>query len=134
MTPLTGPLPAEDPSYGDEGPPIQTGDDQREDALQLLTRQQERERNNLAMVLDTPAGRAVIIRILGECRVYASSISFGHADASAFDEGKRAVGLWLIQQLNGVDHTAYPKLLLEDIARARSEQALETGIRRATRR
>lgn len=55
----------------------------------------------------TLEGRNVLRRMLAECGIYRSSFR-DQATAMAFAEGKRAIGLWLLEQFN-----ACPDLYLQ---------------------
>jgi hypothetical protein len=80
---------------------------------------------DLEAVLATPAGRRLIYRMLGECGVYRSS--FSGNSGSFFQEGKRAIGLWLISEMEGVDVTAYPRMLLERAEHRAAVEAMGDG-------
>ena len=62
-------------------------------------------------VLKSRQGQKVIWHILGMCQLY--SESFTGNSTTFYNEGKRSVGLELLQMLEDTDKTAYPKLLLE---------------------
>ncbi len=79
--------------------------------VQLFELRKEREAKELAEVLSTDAGKAVLLRVLGQANVYKTSTKFGHQDASVFDEGRRSIGIWLIAELCSLDPMAYPDLL-----------------------
>lgn len=80
---------------------------------------------DLEAVLGTAPGRRFVYRVLAECGVYRSS--FSGNSGSFFQEGKRAVGLWLIAELEGVDVTAYPRMLLERAEHRRAVEAMGGG-------
>ncbi len=58
-----------------------------------------------------PEGRRLLHRFLRECGVYRTTFT-GDALTSAHNEGRRAMGLWLIQQFNDCQYL-YIKLLTE---------------------
>lgn len=72
----------------------------QEQQLIRETREAERKRQALMdaadfkTVIDTPAGRRFIRRVLAECGVHQSSFSSDPLNM-AFREGKRSMGLWL---------------------------------------
>jgi hypothetical protein len=56
----------------------------------------QRAEKDFAAVVDTPEGRRFIKRLLGECSVYQSTFT-GEALTTAHREGKRAIGLWVLE-------------------------------------
>ena len=67
---------------------------------------------DLEAVLSIPQGRRVLLRLLERCGVYRSAFT-GETEATALRLGEQNIGLWLIAQIEDVDPTEYPKLLLE---------------------
>lgn len=67
---------------------------------------------DLEAVLSIPQGRRVLLRLLERCGVYRSAFT-GETEATALRLGEQNIGLWLIAQIEDVDPTDYPKLLLE---------------------
>ena len=67
----------------------------------------EAERRNQAIldaqdfeaIAGLPEGRRLLKRLIGECGIYQTSFT-GDPLTSAHQEGKRAIGLWLIEQFN----------------------------------
>ncbi len=59
---------------------------------------QQAEQDFVALA-NTPEGRRFLKRLLAECSVYQSTFT-GDALSSAHREGKRAVGLWALEQFN----------------------------------
>ena len=86
--------------------PIDVGEE-----VQVSTRKtkvalkRETEIAQLKMLLDSVHGRAVIWRILSQCGVYRTS--FTGDSETFFKEGKRAVGLWLLDELFEADPAAF---------------------------
>lgn len=71
-------------------------------------REQEAEKRRQRALLDAqdfesiatlPAGRRLLKRMMVECGIYQSTFT-GDALTSAYQEGKRTMGLWLIEQFN----------------------------------
>ena len=58
--------------------------------------EQQAEQDFVALA-NTPEGRRFVKRLLAECSVYQSTFT-GDALSSAHREGKRAVGLWALEQ------------------------------------
>lgn len=69
---------------------------------------------SLEEILKTPAGRTFIWHVLGQTKLYDETFSGNSADI--FEKGKRSIGLWILAQINELDPTAYPRMLL-DVAR-----------------
>lgn len=117
--PLKHPIPREDVSYVDEEySPLP--DRSKPSAKELAARpsvRAQRDNSELLDVLAFEPGRGVLLRILGFCSTYAHSFVLGHPDASAFNEGKRAVGVWLTRKIHEIDQEAYAKLLLTNVKR-----------------
>lgn len=67
---------------------------------------------DLDAVLQLPQGRRVVLRILERCGVYRMAYT-GEEAATALRLGEQNIGLWLIAQIERVDPTEYPKLLME---------------------
>lgn len=63
-------------------------------------------------LMKTAEGKAVIWDILGMCGIYVSSFS-GDANTTFFLDGKRSIGLQILERLEHADSTIYPRLCLE---------------------
>ena len=74
----------------------------------------DREREDLHRILQSEYGRRFVYRILGETKVYGASYAQDGND-TAFNEGKRRIGLWLIQQIESADSRAYLQMLGEQM-------------------
>lgn len=68
--------------------------------------------SDLEAVLRLPQGRRVLSRIFEKCGVYRTAFT-GDDDMTRLRLGEQNIGLWLIAQLDLVDPTEYPRLLLE---------------------
>jgi hypothetical protein len=66
---------------------------------------------NIREVLKTRQGKDVLWHILGMCNIY-GDVFTGNSQ-TFYLEGKRAVGLEILQLLEEADPTAYAKLLLD---------------------
>jgi hypothetical protein len=73
--------------------------------------QAEQEQIDLKTILATAGGRRVIWWILEECGVYRTS--FTGNSHTFFNEGKRQIGLMLIEKIFAADPTAYTNMRLE---------------------
>jgi hypothetical protein len=68
--------------------------------------------SDLEVVLRLPQGRRVLLRILEVCGVYRTAFT-GDRATTDLRLGEQNIGLWLIAQLDLVDLTEYPRLILE---------------------
>lgn len=74
------------------------------------TAQRDRQwESDLHAVAAEHAGQRVLRRILRQCNVHAASYAPGDALATAYNEGLRAVGLWLAAELDKVNAPAGAK-------------------------
>jgi len=72
----------------------------------LYELRRQRERNQLLAVLSTEAGLAVLGRILNRCGIYAKA-----GVISESDQGKRAIGMQLVYDIDALSDDAYPDFL-----------------------
>ncbi len=79
-------------------------------------------------MLKTEAGQAVTMRLLAYCGVYHTTLD----DQAA--EGRRQVGLWLIDAISKADPELYPVLLQEHLERQRRHKAADAAIAENHRR
>lgn len=127
--PIAKPLTSDDRIYEHIPPPAPDDGPQTTEArISAVERQRERERNELMAVLNLPEGQALIFRILGFCNVY--STTMGNKGA----EGRRQVGLWLIDAITKADPEMYPQLLITHLKRVREIAAKEAAIAEDARR
>jgi hypothetical protein len=133
LDPINRPVPpTEDSVYADAGP-VQSGAERKADQVKSYLSQKEQERNDLATVLQSDSGRSFILRLIAHCAPYQPIPMSEHGQAGIF-EGKRRVGLWVIDQLGYVDGEMYPTLLLEHLKRQRelhSQNAAKTTAKTA---
>lgn len=69
------------------------------------------ELEDFKWVLSTPQGRRMVARYIGFCGVWKQSFT-GNSE-TFFNEGKRVVGLKLLEDLNDSDPSAYMKMMNE---------------------
>ena len=77
--------------------------------------QKEREREELRQILSTVGGRAFVWRTLEKCGVYRTS--FTGNSTTFFNEGKRSIGLELIEDVFAADIHAYTRMRQEAVER-----------------
>ncbi len=63
------------------------------------------------LMAGTPEGRRLLRRFMGVCGIYRQNFS-GDSLNTAFNEGQRSIGLWLIEQFNNCPDL-YIQLLTE---------------------
>lgn len=63
-----------------------------------MTLAELRRRSDFLTVLEIPAGRRVLLEILEKCNVFGPSIA-EDAHQTAFNEGVRQPGIWLIRSI-----------------------------------
>lgn len=89
--------------------PIDVGDDiQVSDRKNVHKTKKDQDREYLRAILSTLGGRSFLWRLLAECGVYKSS--FTGNSTTFFNEGKRNIGLWLLEEIYNSDPTAYGKM------------------------
>ena len=67
---------------------------------------------DLEAVLNLPQGRRFVMAVIGRCGLYRSAQTMDR-DATNHRLGEQNIGLWLVAQLERLDPTAYPRLMLE---------------------
>ena len=91
---------------------------------QLLTANQAHQaREDLRAVLSTPEGRRFAWSILSACGVYARSFT-GEPLSSAFNEGRRSVGIEILERIEAQAPGSYQTMLKESLDEA---QRVEGG-------
>ncbi len=76
---------------------------------------QEQDKEDLRNILLSPGGRRFMWKLLEECGVY--KISFTGNSHTFFNEGKRQIGLRLIEDIFNADPNAYTEMRMESAAR-----------------
>lgn len=73
----------------------------------------ENQKRDMQMILKLPEGRRFLWLLLGECRIYRTS--FDHSGSvTAFNEGKRSVGLAILDRITDADPSAYIQMQNEN--------------------
>lgn len=90
-----------------------------------------RDRMDLRAALGDPVMRRLLYRIFEECGVLAASYT-GNAETN-LREGKRAIGLWLLQLVNAHEPHAFYDLLAEQSRLAARDLASREGVLRRVR-
>lgn len=77
-------------------------DTEREAAAAAKRERQRRDIEDLKWLLEQAQGRRFVWRLLEQAGVYQSTFN-SSGSVTAFNEGKRAIGLWALAQIH--DHT-----------------------------
>lgn len=85
-------------------------------------RRRKRELNDISKVLDIVEGRRLIWRLLSETGVYRSSFTQDSLQ-TAFNEGRRDIGLVILTDMNLAKPGAFAQLQREAISEANSKNA-----------
>ena len=86
-----------------------------------FVKRKERELSDLQSVLKKPEGRRLVYKILSECGVFKASFSL-NSQTTAFNEGKRDIGLALLKDLDIADPNAYSQMLSEHFSELKSKK------------
>lgn len=88
---------------------------------QEFQRRRDREIEDLRMVIKKPEGRRVVWGILETCGVFKASFALNSMQ-SAFNEGKRDIGLALLTDLNEADTHIFAQMQSEYISELKSKK------------
>jgi len=88
-----------------------------------VDRLEEQKRDDLAVVLSTVQGRRFMWGLIGECGVYALGFHHQETHSSAFDSGRRSVGLNLTTEITTNFPDAYLQMQAEAYEAAKKEKA-----------
>lgn len=92
---------------------------QVEQKKQVRKSRRDGEIDNLKAILATYWGREFYWRLLCEGRVFHPTYCVGDSHATAYNEGKRQIGLWAMTELQLSSPDMYEKMRLEAIERER---------------
>jgi len=99
-------------------------DEQNKEAQKEYEKRRTREIDDLQKVLKLPEGRRLVWRILSEAGVFKASFSLNSMQ-TAFNEGRRDIGIWLIQDVDRAEPNAYAQMQREYYSELKSKQAKE---------
>jgi hypothetical protein len=121
--PIETPISSEDRIYADIGAPdYTTVPNRKELSKQAVQRQIDRERNELLLTLAKPEAQALLMRVLAFCGIYHTT------DGDKTAEGRRQVGLFILEMIQKADPELYPELLLNHLERQRRLKENEAAI------
>lgn len=96
--------------------------DQRREALEAESRRRrERELGDIRKLLAIPEGRRFLWRLLGDAKVFAASYA-GEAPATFFNEGKRDIGIKVLQEILAAKPDAFSQMQREAAAEPRPQE------------
>lgn len=84
--------------------------------------ERKRELDDLRAVLATPEGRRLLWRHLAEAGVFRLSFAHGEADTTAFNEGRRSVGLALMADIHALEPSYYLTMATEAAAHEATDE------------
>ena len=84
----------------------------------------DRELDDLKAVLKKPEGRRFVYQVLSECGVFKSSFALNSMQ-SAFNEGRRDIGIMLLKLLDEAEPQAYSQMLAEHFSELKSKKPKE---------
>lgn len=88
-------------------------------------RRRDREIDDLGKILKLPEGRRLILRILVETGAVNKASFSLNSMQTAFNEGKRDIGLWLLKDVDLAEPMAYSQMLREYYSELKSKKAKE---------
>ena len=99
-------------------------DAQNKEAQKEYEKRRVREIDDLQKVLKSPEGRRFVWRVLSEAGVFKASFSLNSMQ-TAFNEGRRDIGIWLIKDIDRAEPNAYAQMQREYYSELKSKQAKE---------
>ena len=95
--------------------------DKNKESKKEYKNRRDREISDLQAVLKKPEGRRVVYKILCECGVFKASFAL-NSNTTAFNEGKRDIGLGLLAELDLAEPNVYSQMLKEHFSEIKSKQ------------
>lgn len=91
----------------------QARDKQRDDEQKKQENKRKLELSDLLYVMDSPSGRRLAHRMLEQAGVYTQSFNPDNPHLTAFNEGRRRQGLWLLAEIMEAAATQYALMIEE---------------------
>lgn len=85
----------------------------REEQRQERRQQLRAERKDIEDLMSTASGRRVVYTLLNEAKVFHQTFVPGDPHSTSFNEGRRAIGLWLLTQVVGKTPDQYALMMKE---------------------
>lgn len=92
----------------------------------------ERELEDVQVLLKLPEGRRVFWRLFSMSGMFRASMT-GDAMTTAFNEGRRDVGLMFLADVNRADHNVFAQIQSEHYSKLKSEEAQLTRLEKNPR-
>ena len=89
-------------------------------------RKRQKEISDVKRILKTPEGRRYVWRLMSECGVFRSSFQL-NSNQTAFNEGKRDMGLGILSEVIEADSTAYAKMQNEHVSALQSKKEAQSA-------
>ena len=99
-------------------------EEKNKETKQEYKRRHDREIDDLKTVLKKPEGRRMVYKLLCECGVFKASFS-QNSMTTAFQEGRRDIGLALLRDLDEAEPQAYSQMLTEHFSELKSKKPKE---------
>jgi hypothetical protein len=99
-------------------------EEKNKEAQKEYTRKKDREIDDLKTVLKKPEGRRFVYKVLSECGVFKASFSLNSMQ-TAFQEGRRDIGILLLKMLDEAEPQAYSQMLTEHFSELKSKKPKE---------
>ena len=99
--------------------------DETNEAHQLTAKQRrDREIDDIKSILRLPGGRRFILRVFVETGTMNASFTL-NSMTTAFNEGKRDIGIWLLKEIDQAEPMAYSQMLREYFSELKSKKPKE---------
>jgi hypothetical protein len=99
-------------------------EEKNKESKKEYSKRKDRELDDLKVVLKKPEGRRVVYKILCDCGVFKASFT-QNSNTTAFNEGKRDIGLGLLADLDKVEPNAYSQMLIEHFSELKSKKPIK---------
>ena len=97
-------------------------DEANAESQQEAAKKRDRDISDIQRILKVPEGRRLILRILSETGLFRASFSLNSMQ-TAFNEGKRDIGAWLLKDLDEAEPMAFSQMLREYFSELKSKKA-----------
>ena len=97
-------------------------DEANNESQKEYQKRRARDIDDLQKILRLPEGRRFLLKILTESGMFHASFSL-NSMTTAFNEGKRDIGLWLLKDIDEAEPRAYPQMVSEYYSEKKSKKA-----------
>lgn len=99
-------------------------DEKNEEAQKDFKNLRDREIDDLQRILRLPYGRRFVLRVLSEAGLFRASFTLNSMQ-TAFNEGKRDNGLWLMRDVDEAEPSAFSQMSREHYSELKSKKKKE---------